>query len=233
MLAYCPEEFNKIYEGEISDGLKRKLENNISKIDTIGSNWNILDIIGYFPGFAGGSFSPPFNKKEYSDIERFEIYREDYTTKFELPEKPVDLIVNVNVQYNLEDVRLILDKLNKGGVFITEQSGSFELLNLKEYFEEINFKNKLNHTLINNRREFEKWGCHVWECKEHIGKYIIHDIDSVIYLLRKNFGIYQNFIKNNYLNLRDIEEFIELNGFIECIYHKFYMIVLTEWNIDF
>jgi len=133
-----------------------------------------------------------------------------------------DIIINRHGSY---DIRELKRTLKKDGLFITQQVGSLNCIDMNMALE-AKMPDFVEWCLVKNIEMFKDAGMEITEYGEHIGKIRFNDIGAIVYYLKcipwqiKDFSVTQYYKK-----LEIINEIIEKNGFIDFILHRFYIIV--------
>jgi SAM-dependent methyltransferase len=133
-----------------------------------------------------------------------------------------DTIINRHGSYEIEAIKRTL---KKNGIFITQQVGGLNGIDINMAFE-TKVMDHVEWCLIKNIEMFKNTGMETVEFGEDIGKMKFNDIGAVVYYLKcipwqvKDFSI-----DKYYKKLEIMNEIIEKIGEIEFISHRFYIII--------
>lgn len=131
-----------------------------------------------------------------------------------------DIIINRHESYNIQEIKRIL---KKDGVFITQQVGGLNDIDINVAFE-TKTMDYIEWCLIKNIEMFQNAGMEVIEFNEYIGKTKFYDLGAIVYYLKcvpwqvKDFSIDKYFGKLEIMN-----KIIVKNGYIDFILHRFYI----------
>jgi len=133
-----------------------------------------------------------------------------------------DIIINRHGSFNINELKRTLQK---DGLFITQQVGGLNSIELNMAFE-TKTMDYVEWCLVKNIDMFRKSGMEIIEYSEYIGKMKFMDIGSVVYYLKcipwqvNDFSIDQYYEK-----LEILYEIMKKDGFINITMHRFYIIV--------
>ena len=115
--------------------------------------------------------------------------------------------------------------MKKGGIFITQQVGGLNGIDLNMAFE-TKTMDYVEWCLVKNIEMFKNSGMEIIEYSEKIGKMKFLDIGAIVYYLKCIPWQIEDFsIDKYYKKLQIMNDLIENNGFIDIIMHRFYIIV--------
>jgi len=138
-----------------------------------------------------------------------------------------DIVINRHESYEIKEIKRVL---KKGGLFITQQVGSLNGIDINMAFE-TKMPDYVEWCLIKNIEMFKNAGMEIVEYDEKIGKMKFNDIGAIVYYLKcipwqvKDFSI-----DRYYKKLEIMNEIIEKNGFIDFVLHRFYMIIRSNYD---
>jgi len=219
----------RMIEDKLSWNYKNIVENNI-----IGKK-SLLDM-----GTGGGEFLCSL-----SNLPQIVCATEGYKPNFPIAEKRLkeknillkliknyseipfdneyfDIVINRHESFEIKELKRIL---KNGGLFITQQVGGLNGIDINMAFETKAMDN-IDWCLIKNIEMFKNAGMEIIEYDENIEKMKFSDIGAVVYYLKcipwqvKDFSI-----DNYYKKLEIMNDIIEKNGFMNFVLHRFYMII--------
>jgi len=132
-----------------------------------------------------------------------------------------DIVINRHESFDVKELKRILIK---GGLFITQQVGGLNGIDINMAFETKAMDNT-EWCLIKNIEMFRNAGMEITEYNENIGKMRFNDIGAVVFYLKcipwqvKDFSI-----DKYYKKLAIMNEIIEKNGFMDFVLHRFYIV---------
>jgi SAM-dependent methyltransferase len=133
-----------------------------------------------------------------------------------------DIIINRHESFNINELKRTL---KKDGIFITQQVGGLNDIDLNMALE-TKTMDYAEWCLIKNIEIFRDAGMKILEFGERIGKTKFIDIGAVVYYLKCIPWQVNDFsIEKYYKKLEILNEIIKINGFIEFILHRFYIII--------
>ena len=133
-----------------------------------------------------------------------------------------DIIINRHGAYVINELKRTLQK---GGIFITQQVGGLNGIDMNMAFE-TKTMDYVKWCLIENIENFKNAGLEILDYDDNIGKMKFKDIGAFVYFLKcipwqvKDFSI-----DKHYKRLETINDIIQKKGHIEFIMHRFYLIV--------
>lgn len=133
-----------------------------------------------------------------------------------------DIIINRHGSYKPGELQRTL---KKGGIFITQQVGGLNGIDINMAFE-TKTMDHIEWSLIKNIEMFRDAGMEISETGENIGKMRFNDVGAIVYYLKcipwqiKDFSI-----EKYYNKLEIINDIIKKNGYINFISHRFYLVV--------
>jgi len=136
-----------------------------------------------------------------------------------------DIITNRHGSYDIQELKRTL---KKNGLFITQQVGSLNCIDMNMALE-AKISDYIEWCLVKNIEMFKDAGMEIIEYGEYIGKTRFNDIGAIVFYLKcipwqiKDFSV-----TKYYKKLEIINEMIEKNGYIDFILHRFYLIVKNE-----
>jgi len=132
-----------------------------------------------------------------------------------------DIVINRHESFNVKEVKRIL---KKGGLFITQQAGGLNGIDINTAFETKTTEN-IDWCLIKNIEMLKNAGMEIIEYDENIGKMRFNDIGAIVYYLKCISWQIKDFSIDKYYNkLVIMNEIIEKNGFMDFVLHRFYII---------
>jgi len=132
-----------------------------------------------------------------------------------------DIVINRHESYDVNELKRIL---KKGGLFITQQVGGLNGIDINMAFETETMEN-IDWCLIKNIEMFKNIGMEIIEYDENIGKMRFIDIGAIVYYLKCISWQVKDFSIDKYYNkLVIMNEIIEKNGFMDFVLHRFYII---------
>ena len=140
------------------------------------------------------------------------------------------MVINRHGSYNINEIKRIL---SNGGLFITQQVGSLNAIDLNS-----SLGSKVNNIsdwcLITNIHDCNSAKMHIIDANENIGKYRFYDIGAIVYYLKCIPWQVSDFTIEKYFDRLDIiHKIIVKRGYIDFISHRFYLIVQkTDKKID-
>jgi len=133
-----------------------------------------------------------------------------------------DIVINRHGSYEINELKRIL---KKGGLFITQQVGGLNGIDINMAFE-ASPPDNIEWCLIKNIEMFKNAGMEIAECQENIGKMRFNDIGAIVYYLKcipwqvKDFSI-----DKYYKKLEIMNDIIEKNGYMDFVLHRFYIMI--------
>ena len=159
-------------------------------------------------------------------VKVIEIEKENsppYNMNLPFEDEFFDLIINRHEAYYPKELGRIL---KKGGAFITQQIGSFNLLNMKQLLSEKS-ETVSNWNLKSAVEELESAGFHILVQQEGIQTCRFYDIGAIIYLLMAAPWTIEDFSIDKYRDkLWKLQVRINSSGFYDTPQHRF--IVLAQ-----
>jgi SAM-dependent methyltransferase len=133
-----------------------------------------------------------------------------------------DIIINRHGSYDINEIKRIL---KRNGIFITQQVGSLNAIDLNTSLG-IKLDSIVDWCLISNIYNFNAANLNVIESNENIGKYRFYDIGAVVYYLKCVPWQVTDFNVKKYMDrLEIINKVILDKGYIDFISHRFYLII--------
>ena len=133
-----------------------------------------------------------------------------------------DIIINRHGSFDIKELKRTL---KKDGVFITQQVGGLNGVDMNTALE-TKTMDYIEWCLIQNIISFKKEGMEVIDFDDFVGKMRFKDIGAFVFYLKcipwqiKDFSIEKYFER-----LKIIDYIIQEKGYIEFIMHRFYVIV--------
>lgn len=146
---------------------------------------------------------------------------QDYTA-FPFEDRFFDIIINRHGSYHIPEIKRLL---KSGGVFITQQVGGLNAIDLNVALG-THPMSCGDWCLVKSIHDVKQSGMSLVESGEHVGKYRFYDIGAVVYYLRCIPWQIENFAIERYFDrLEILYELIAKKSFIDFIAHRFYLIV--------
>ncbi|MDR2600390.1 MAG: class I SAM-dependent methyltransferase [Oscillospiraceae bacterium] len=133
-----------------------------------------------------------------------------------------DIIINRHGSF---DINILKRTLQKNGLFITQQVGGLNGIDMNMAFE-TKTMNYVEWCLIKNIEIFKNSGMEILDYEEYVGKMKFKDIGALVYYLKcipwqvKDFSI-----EKYYNKLTIINDIIQKKDFIDFTMHRFYIVV--------
>ncbi|MDR1466399.1 MAG: class I SAM-dependent methyltransferase [Treponema sp.] len=137
------------------------------------------------------------------------------------PNTSFDIILNRNSKYEISEVRRVL---SPGGVFITQQIGGMNALDL---CAALGMLIKITgRSLVQNAAAFVRAGLRLVDCGESLGKQRFYRIDDVIYYIKHVPLLVECFDSTaSQQELSVLESVLERQGYFDCISHRYFLVV--------
>ncbi|MDR0785671.1 MAG: class I SAM-dependent methyltransferase [Treponema sp.] len=137
------------------------------------------------------------------------------------PDASFDLILNRNGKYEISEV---CRSLAPGGVFITQQIGGMNALDL---CAALGMLIKITgRNLVQNTAAFARAGLCLVDCGESMGKQRFYRIDDVLYYIKHIPLLTECFNANiSKQELSVLESVMERQGYFDCISHRYFLAV--------
>jgi SAM-dependent methyltransferase len=133
-----------------------------------------------------------------------------------------DIIINRHGSYKTNELKRAL---KKGGIFITQQVGGLNGIDINMAFETKSM-DYIEWCLIKNIEMFKDIGMEIIETGESIGRMKFKDIGAVVYYLKCIPWQVEYFNVEKYIKKLEImNEIIESVGYINFLLHRFYIII--------
>jgi SAM-dependent methyltransferase len=133
-----------------------------------------------------------------------------------------DIVINRHESYEIKELKRIL---KKGGLFITQQVGGLNGIDINMVFE-TKTMDHVEWCLVKNIEMFRDAGMEIIESEEYIGKMKFKDIGAIVYYLKCVPWQVNDFsLDKYYKKLEIMNEIIEKKGYINFVLHRFYMII--------
>ena len=219
----------RMEQDELPWNYKEIVENNLSRknylldMETGGGEFlcslenlpkNVYATEGYEPNI-------PIAKKRL-EAKNIELRSIKIDSEIPFDNEYFDIIINRHGSYEIKELKRTL---RKDGIFITQQVGGLDGIDINMAFE-TKTMDYVEWCLLQNMERFRNVGMEIIDFEENIGKTRFNDIGAFVYYLKcipwqvKDFSI-----DKYYKKLETIHEIIEKNGYINFIMHRFYIIV--------
>jgi SAM-dependent methyltransferase len=137
-------------------------------------------------------------------------------------DKYFDVIINRHGSYKTMEIKRAL---KKDGIFITQQVGGLNGIDINTAFETKTMEH-IEWGLMKNIEMFKNSGMEIIEMGESIGKMKFKDIGAVVYYLKCIPWQVEDFsIGKYYKKLEIMNDIIENAGYINFLLHRFYIVV--------
>jgi SAM-dependent methyltransferase len=137
------------------------------------------------------------------------------------PDISFDLVINRNGRYEIGEVRRVL---TPGGVFITQQIGGMNALDLCASLGGL--VKITGRNLVQNVAAFARAGLRLADCGESLGKQRFYRIDDVLYYIKHVPLLTECFDANiSKQELAVLETVMERQGYFDCISHRYFLAV--------
>ena len=164
-------------------------------------------------------------------VKVFEIEEEKeppFNTNLPFADKFFDLIINRHEAYYPQELMRIL---KPGGMFITQQVGSINVLSLRQFLTGKD-ETTANWNLESAVEELESAGFRIIEQQEDIQFYRFYDIGAVAYFMKAIPWIIEGFTVDKYRDrLRELHLQICRSGFYDSPLHQFIITVQKRHEI--
>lgn len=132
-----------------------------------------------------------------------------------------DLIINKHESFVAKEVRRII---KDNGIFLTQQVGGSDCLEINKMFEEPLNKEFLTWNLEKAKKDLINNGFKLVECKEEFPIQRFYDIGALVYYLQAIPWQIPNFkMENNIEKLYEIHQIIVEKGYFETTQSRFYL----------
>lgn len=141
-----------------------------------------------------------------------------------------NVIINRHESFDIKEVSRIL---KPNGIFITQQVGGENSINLRKSLVP-DFANQFpNHTLRNNVEIVKKQGFEILTQEEEFPKTCFHDIGAVVYFAKVIAWEFPGFsVESCFSQLCKLQERLEEKGFIENVEHRFIIVARKSFGFN-
>ncbi|MDR0644801.1 MAG: class I SAM-dependent methyltransferase, partial [Treponema sp.] len=204
--------------------VKKFLKGKQSLLDMFASNADFLNYLPSLPPYiALVDKLPPDAPEQVWNVkgERIRVKHSSGDCELPFPDASFDLILNRNGKYEIGEVRRVLAP---GGVFITQQIGGMNALDL---CASLGMLIKITgRSLTQNATAFARAGLRLADCGENLGKQRFYRIDDILYYIRHVPLLTECFNENiSKQELAVLEMVLEQQGYFDCISHRYFLAV--------
>ncbi|MDQ0176567.1 class I SAM-dependent methyltransferase [Bacillus chungangensis] len=137
-----------------------------------------------------------------------------------------DLIINKHESYSEKEIFRIL---KSGGMFLTQQVGGFDCLEINEILQAPIQQEYLDWNLENAARKLKDNGFNILETDEAFPTQRFFDVGALIYYLKAIPWQIEDFSVSAYRDqLFQVHQMIEKNGFIDVKQHRFLLVATPQ-----
>lgn len=148
--------------------------------------------------------------------------------KLPFEDNTFDIIINRHEDYDIEEVKRVL---KHKGIFITQQVGGHNNLELSKFLIPNHERDYLDHNLENEVNRFKKSGFTIDYNDERYMKLKFFDVGAIVYFAKIIVWEFPDFtVENTFEKLCMLEERLHKQGYIDSSEHRFIIVATNNKN---
>ncbi|MDR0411838.1 MAG: class I SAM-dependent methyltransferase [Treponema sp.] len=204
--------------------VKKFLRGRQSLLDMFAGNADFLNYLPSLPPrIAFVDRLPPGAPEQVWNVkaERVRVKHSTGDCLLPFPDASFDLVLNRSGKYEISEVCRVLAP---GGVFITQQIGGMNALDL---CASLGMLIKITgRNLVQNTAAFARAGLRLADCGESLSRQRFYRIDDILYYIKHVPLLTECFDADiSKQELAVLESVIEQQGYFDCISHRYFLVV--------
>jgi SAM-dependent methyltransferase len=204
--------------------IKKFLDNKQSLLDMFTSNAEFLNYLPSLPPRVAFVDRLPSNAPEQIWNVKDTYVRVKHSTGdclLPFTDASFDIVLNRNGKYEINEVCRVL---SPGGVFITQQIGGMNALDL---CAALGMLIKITgRNLVQNATAFARAGLRLVDCGESLGRQRFYRVEDIVFYIKHVSLLNECFNADvSKQELSVLESVLERQGYFDCISHRYFLVV--------